>query len=326
MNKLQNISNLSEDELYSTLRTKGVLVKVHVYRSRNGVEVTPKMFGIDESKSTELEEFTKEHLKNGFLNFLPNTYEIEAKVRMAKARMAIGYDGEYMTIDTYKEYKEYVAKACAEYLEVRDRILSNWDSIITNFKIIVKKSLEDMNSLNREVIYDTIVDRIPSKEEYAESFHMGITVREFPGMNLSLFDDEVGEDMKESIKKESLNTVYDVLKSSLQDCFDISNQCLSSFHQHDRIANKTIGALKEAGKKITKKNIFGNEKIEKVVKLIDETSKLIDDEEIAEQCEIIAVLSYGYAGSLNLKLNLKDSMLTENELQIMYTAYKNEED
>ena len=327
MNNLQNLSNMSEDDIYKELRTKGVLVKVHVYRSRNGVEVTPKMFGVDSSMSSELEEFTKEHLKNGVLNFLPNTYEkelkkIEAKVRMAKARMAIGYDGEYMTIDSYKEYKKYVEKAEKEYFEVRDRILSNWDSIISNFKIIVKKSLEDMKSLNKEVIFDTIISKIPSKEEYAKSFSMGITVREFPGMNVGLFDEELGKDMKDSIKQESLNTVYDILKSSLQDCFDIANQCLVSFQQNDRIANKTLGTLKESGKKIAKKNLFGNEKIDKFIELIEETSKLIDDDEIAEQCELIAVLSYGYADSLNLSLNLKDSILTENELKIMYVAYK----
>lgn len=324
---LQNISNMSEEEMCKELRTKGVLVKVHVYRSRNGVEVTPKMFGVDSTISSELEEFTKEHLKNGVLNFLPKTYEkelkkIEAKVRMAKMRMSIGYDGEYMTIDSYKEYKKYVEKAEKEYFEVRDRILTNWNSIISNFKVIVKKSLEDMNSLNKEIIFDTIVSKIPSKEEYAKSFKMGITVREFPGMNLDLFDEELGVDMKNSIKQESINTAYDILKSSLQDCFDIANQCLVSFHQNDRIANKTIGSLKESGKKISKKNLFGNEKVDKIIELINETSKLIDDEEIAEQCEVITVLSYGYANSLNLSLNLKDSILTENELQIMYLAYK----
>ncbi|HCL4480136.1 TPA: hypothetical protein N2D99_002222 [Clostridium botulinum] len=326
--------NISVETIDEYLQKQGVLVKIHVGRIRNYVEVSPKLFGVNNEESEQLKEFFKEYMKNGSLTFIPNSYEktlkaIESKVRMKKNRLALGYDGEYMTIDTYREYAQYVKECREEYLIQRNLIVSNWANLMSKFREVVRSSLEQMNAISKETIYNEIISRIPSKEEYSRSFYMDISLKAFPVMsNINLFDEDIAEEVKKSIKQESVRSVYEILGNTLGDAFENINNILLSYDNTGKIANKTLGAVKECGRRIGKKNLFKNAVIDSIILDINEMTNIIDHGDIAEKCEIILSKIYGYAEEIEVLdyINTRKSLLTEEEMLLIYGTFENKDD
>lgn len=326
------------------LQQNGVLVKVNIGRIRNYIEVNPKIFGVDVDKSQELGEFFKEYIKNGSMTFIPNSDEkvlhnIEAKVRTKKDRMALGYNNEYMTLDIYKEFAQYVKEAEKEYLEKRDLIVSKWDDkidgmgniieegLITKFKKSLKKSLEEMNAVNGLHAFEQVISKLPSKEDYINSFYLKIKLSAFPiAQNLDLFDEEISEQIKNDCIQDSINSVNEILGNTLSDCFTVVNNLLVSYDKGGKIAHKTMAGLKEGAKRISQKNLFKSPMIESIAKDMISMSSLSDADEIAEKSEVVLSKIYGYASEVNLisKLDLNKSVLSEEELDIIYKSFKME--
>ncbi len=325
--------NISVENIDEYLQKQGVLVKIHVGRTRNYVEVSPKMFGVNNEKSEELKEFFKEYMKNGSLTFIPNSYEkklkaIESKVRMKKNRLALGYDGEYMTIDTYREYAQYVKECREEYFTQRNSILLDWANLMSKFRQVTRNSLEQMNSINKEKIYNEIISRIPSKEEYSRSFYMDISLKAFPVMsNLNLFDENIAEEVRKSIKRESVRSVYEILGNTLGDAFESVNNILISYDNNGKIANKTMGCINECANRLNKKNLFKNAIIDSIIADLDIIKTLSDHLDICEECEIILSKIYGYAEEIEVLdyINTRKSVLSEEQMLLIYETFRDKD-
>lgn len=316
------------------LQENGVLVKVHVGRTRNYVEVSPKVFGIDVDKSEGLNEFFKEYMKNGRMTFIPNTDEkilhnIESKVRTEQKRKAIGYDNEYMTILIYKEFNEYVKIAREEYFNASERILDKWDELILRFKESLKSSLDEMSAINKLNVYEQVIAKLPSREDYRKSFYLDISLRAFPvSENINLFDESIGEEIKQSQIRDSVNSVHEILSNTLADCFDVLNNLLVSFDgsKNGKIAPKTMSGLREGAKRVKQKNLFKNSLIDSISEDMDVMYNMDNGEDIAEMAEVTLAKIYGYAKEVDLSkaINLNKSFMSEEELGLMYNAYKSE--
>lgn len=323
---------VSVENIDRFLQQQGVLVKIHIGRARNYIEVNPKIFGVDVDKSEELNEFFNEYIKNGTMTFIPNSDEkrlrnIEAKVRTKRERMAIGYDNEYMPIEIYKEFKDYVDKSRIEYLHVRDMIIDRWDELIARFKGVLSTSLSDMNALNKEAIYQQILSKLPTKKDYEDSFYMRIGLRAFPvAENLDLFDEDISTQMRETLLQDSVKSVYDILGNTLKDCFNSVNAVLVSYDKSNRIAHKTMAGLKEGAKRIRQKNLFKNPMIESIAKNMEDMTKLSSDDEISESAEIVLSKIYGYSTEISVKpIPLSKSALTGEDMLIIYNSIKDED-
>lgn len=319
--------NVTVENVDEYLQKQGVLVKVHVGRLRNYVEVIPGLFGVDISQSEELGSFFKNYIRNGRLNFIPSDYEkklksIEAKVRKMKASMAIGYDNEYLPIEIYKEFSRYVKEARVEYFEVRDSILANWVQLISIFKDSLQNSLEQMGALDKEVIQSSIMSRIPTQDKYAESFYLRTSLKAFPVMaNVNLFDDEVAEEVRESLRQESVRSVYEIMGNLLNNAFQIINHGLHIFEE-GRLTKATLNSIKNNSYQIQRKNLFKNAFIDEIVNdmyTLSGTSK----SDFSEAGEILLAKIYGYAYEIGVtnEIDLKNSILSEEELEILCSTF-----
>lgn len=326
--------NVEVEHIDKFLQQNGVLVKVHIGRTRNYLEVNPKIFGVDINKSQELTEFFKDYIKNGSMTFIPNDDErrlhnIEAKVRTEKNRKSLGYDNEYMTIPIYKEFAEYVKKAREEYFAERDNILDKWDLLMERFKEKLKISLEQMNAVDSFHAYEQVINKLPGKEDYSGSFYMEISLRAFPvAENIDLFDEDIQEKIKEDTLKDSISSVNEILSNTLADCFTVVNSLLVSYDKSGKIAHKTMTGLKDGADRIKQKNLFQIEKINNISIKMAKMASLQDPDEIAEKAENVLAQIYGYAEEVGLtnKLSLNKSVLSEEELSLIYKSFQMEEE
>ena len=320
--------NVQIENIDKYFQEQGVVVRVHVGRIRGNFELTPVTLGVN-MQSDEVKQFFKDHVKNGSMSFIPLSIEksfqrVENRIRMALSRKAIGYDNRYMPIEVYKEYAEEVKNAKEEYFEIRDTVLSQWDQLKANFKANLEIALSEMNPMDKERIERAILEKYPSKDAYANSFYMKTSLKAFPVMaNISLLDEDLKEDVKESALEDNLSMVHEVLGICFNEAFQIANTIYKAFDRNRKLPNKTKGSLSNAIKSIKKKNLL---KHPSIVELIDDLDTLYHTSETDEAIEIsesILARSYGEAADLNLigYIDTRDCELSQSDLEILYQAY-----
>lgn len=299
------------EDLSSYIRKQGLIVKVHIGRRRNYVEVSPKLFGVDiANEGEDLREFFKEHIKMGKMSFIPDSYEkplinIESAIRMKKNRNSIGYEDSFMTLPSYEEFAKDFKEKQAEYFEQRDYILSKWDELIADFQKRLTLSLDELNSVDKGVIFADIISKIPTKEEYANSFYMSISAKAFPVTeNLDVFSEDIQTQIKEGLTQETITTLYEVIGNTLNDAFQCVNRVLISIGKSEKVAPKTRSGLSDAVTRIRQKNIFNNAKIEEIAQTINAMTNLKADE-IAEPAELALAKVYGYAKEIGVEQEIK---------------------
>lgn len=320
--------HISVENIDKYLQQQGVLVDVHVGRLRNKVDISPNMFGVDTEKSEDLTTFFKDYVNTGKMCFIPMKYEkkfqsIETSLRSKKSTMSLGYDNKYMPIETYKEYKEYVELKKKEYFSLRDEILDLWDNLIDNFKFTVDISLREMNALNSNLLKKQIFSKIPSKDKYGSSFYIETSLKAFPIMNnLDLLDDSIEEELKESMKKDSIKSVYEILSNILSDAFESVNKVLTFYNKKGTLTDKQLKVLILLKPRIASKNILKNVLINEIIKDLSEINLLVDDDDIAERCERVLARIYGFAAEIevDMYLDLSKSALSVDELTSIYDA------
>lgn len=318
------------EDLAGYIRKQGLIVKEHIGRKRNYVEVSPKLFGVDvSSKGDDVKELFKEHVKMGKMSFIPDTYEkklvnLESSLRMSRRRACIGYDDKFMPLEVYKAFvkNEFEIKK-KEYFEVRDDIVSKWDGLIRHFKDILRISLDELNTIDKESIFSTLVAKLPSKQEYKDSFYMTITAKAFPVVeNLDMFEESIQEQIRDGLNQETIETLYEIIGNTLDDAFENVSKILLTVQKNDRVANKTLGALKKAAERVAQKNIFHNPKIEEIrLEILDVLASSNDIDVMAEKAEYLLATIYGYAQELNIEnsVNLNGSPLSADELMSIYS-------
>lgn len=328
------------EDLSSYIRKQGLIVEEHIGRRRNYVKVSPKVFGVDlATKGTETNEFFKQHMRMGKITFLPESYEtelinIESTVRVSRKRNSIGYDNKFMTIDSYNNFMKLVEKKKVEYFETRDRIVANWDTIIARFKEILWISLDELRAIDQEKVFNTIISRLPSKEDYANSFYMTIGAKAFPVTeNLSMFSEDIQDQIQNGLNQETIQTLYEVIGNTLNDGFETISKVLKSLKKDEKTFKKihfrTFDALKDVSKRIAQKNIFNNPKIEEIRQAIEELPPLAVDSEIMyAESEVVQAMIYGYAMELGIEeqINLKGSPVSESDLLAYIESFKTGED
>lgn len=322
------------EDLAGYLRKQGLIVNEHIGRKRNYVEVSPKLFGVNVSeKGDDVKELFKEHIKMGKMSFIPDKYEkklvnLESSLRMARRRSCIGYDETFMPLDTFKEFSKEFEDKKRKYFEVRDEIVGMWDSLIVRFKSILQSSLDELNSLDKMTVFSAIVAKLPSKEEYRESFYMTLTVKAFPVTeNLDMFDESIQSQIKDGLNQETVTTLYEIIGNTLNDAFDNVAKVLTSIQKNDKVANKTLGSLKTASDRIAQKNIFNNPKITQIRREILALSVNKDEDTQAEQAENLLATIYGYAKELHIEheISLTGSPLSADELVAIYSMIEESE-
>lgn len=310
------------------LHQAGVLVKLHIGRIRGNVELTPSALGVNVD-SEGIKTFFTDYVKNGSISFIPQAIEkefrrIEDKIRKLRLKLAIGYDGSYMPIQVYEQFKQELEKAKEEYFEQRDFILSQWDDLKVKFFQELEGMLSQLNPIEKDKIFKSIARKYPSREEYAESFYMRTSLKAFPVVeNLSLLDEEMAEEVRKSSLEDNLNMVHELIGVCLNEIFVAANAVYRGFDKNRKLSPRTIALIKNAPKAIRSKNLLKHPSVDALTKELEVLGSTQDPSDAFELAEEILAKAYGEAMNLQLVryLNLKDCDLSVADLEVLARAY-----
>lgn len=323
--------NIQIEDIDKYLQQRGVLVKVHIGRMRNYMEMNPKTFGINVKENNDLDTLFKDYVQNGKMSLIPKNVEkelinIEKKIRTERDKCALGYEREYMTIETYKKFVKFVEREKNKYFEKRDQICEDWDLYVARFKEKVEKGLETMNAIDRLSMYKQMVDKIPTKEQYYNSFYVELGTRIFPiAENVCLLDDDISEEIKKSTYNQSLSSVYEVIEDGLNSCFNLCNKVLKSYKNNEKIIHQTLKAVGDGVVRIRQRNLFKNELIDSISRDLEKICKNPNDDEIFSIAEMSLAKIYGYAEEIGVKIDLDNCELSPEILAVMYKSYQMEQ-
>lgn len=321
--------NVKIMDINKLMQQSGVLVDVHVKKLTSSVTINPKTLGVDVDSSMELQDFFKKYVNSGKISFLTKELSkqlttVETSIRQKKKKMAIDEEGRYMPIAVYKEFKEEFLKHQERFNNIVHDIAEQWDELMEMFKQDLDFALSTMNAIDKKDRKREILSKIPSREQFEYGSCMDLELSAFPiAENISILDEQLTDDMKESIRKKSLNTVYQLLGDLVSDIFPIANNVVAYFQENSFIHAKQSTALADLKKRVVNRNILNHPVMNYVVKVLDEIGKLTDDEEIEEKCEEIMILIYKFAKEIDIDvyLNLSDCVMKESDLEILASTY-----
>lgn len=316
------------ENLDTYLQQEGVIVQVHIGRIRGAFELTPKTMGVN-IHTDSVKDFFKSHVKNGSMSFLPNSVEkgfqrIENRIRQKRVRMSIGYENSFMPIDTYKDFAEDVKQAKVEYLKMRDEVLETWVDMKKQFVANLDVALHELNSFDRERIYNAIISKYPSKDAYRESFYLHTSLKAFPVMaNLSLLDEGLSDEVREGAVRDNLKMVHEVLGVAFNDAFQTANTIYKAYAVKRKLPSKTKGSISHTIKGLKSKNVLKHPAVDDLIDDLDSLYHATDVDDGMEMSEAIMAKSYGNCSELNLMnyLDLSDSELGQSDLEVLAESY-----
>lgn len=317
------------NDLSNMIRQSGLIIREKIRRKRSYIEVSPKMYGVNISqKQHDTQEFFKNHVKTGRISFIPDIYEkeltnVEGKARIARRRACIGYDEKYMTMADYEEFQKKFDVWTAEYYAIRDKIVAQWDTLIASFKKSLESSLKDLNSVDQEKLMETILSRIPTKDEYADSFEMRLQIEAFPvADNLAMFTPEIQSAMAETVNEEAVKAMYQMIGSNLDAIFSQCSRLIVSLRKDGKVNLRSVKMMSSIAKQIRKNNIIDNDKISELAERADGLGKLTDMGDIAVESDKLLLEAFAYAKELFItdSLSWLESPYTEKECEKMIAA------
>lgn len=310
---------------------QGVLVDVHAGRFSGKATLNPKIYGVDISKDEQLSNFRKEYIKGEKISFIPASIEkkfnsIETATRMKKKELAIGFEDKYMPIEVYKEFNEYLKKQQSKYADVKEEVLSQWDILMKSFKDSLDEMLNKLQSVDKDEIRSNVLAKAPTKESFEESCKLEVDVLAFPtSQNLALLDEDLSEEIKESLEKKSLNTVYEILGNILADGFESINNAMQLYQDNNCFKKPTLDSLDRLKVRMSKRNILKHPVVNNIIKNLESIKKCEeDDDEILQLLEDSSVLIYSFAKSIEVDvyIDLTKSVLAEKTLQDLSLGLK----
>ena len=334
MNK-NNVENLLKDtdvkieNIDTCLKEQGIIVTVSFGGGRNAYKISPKAFGVKEEElSEESQEFLEKHVRNGSVTFIPkDKYKklraIESRTKKKLTELSIGYNNSFMPINSFTEYAKYFNEAKKEYLQIGEELSTEYSKMLNRFKEIVEKSIEDLDAYAAEEEYNRIMQEIPTKEAFKNSFKAEMSISLFPTMkDMEGLDDEIQKHMKEQYEEMGKNLVGDTTVNIINEAFSSLISIFNSDKERGKLHHKIIEGLTNSTKRMAEKNILGNERLDKVRTEMQEL--LAVDIDIAiEKAEVLLAELYVYAKGLKIqdKVNLKNCPLTAKELETIYKLY-----
>lgn len=306
---------ISVDTIGKHLYRSGLLVKLIIGRMRLKYEYDFKALGIDFNE-TSSKDFAKGHMQNGKISILPMYLEkkltsIEGSLRNRQKRMATGFEGQFMPLDSYTEFKADFENTRKEYFAVRDEILNNWDTLIEDYKKRLEVLLQDVNAIEKEVVYDKMIGMIPGKEAYANSFKMMLSVKTMPQVSE---DEGLHDEINEVIAKDIVSVVHETVAGCLEKAFSLANSAAKGYREGE-IGIRTVGAIRTISTTLRNRNVVANNPIiEEVALLFDEAAASEDRDEMASVAEIIMAKTYCYAKKNSLPLP-KQTVISEEDLE-----------
>lgn len=315
--------DIEVENIDTYLQKQGVVVDISVGRLRIPISLDPKIYGIDIDENKELNEFFSEHVKNSKLVFISKQKEkrlqsLETNVRQKLSTMAIGYNKKYLPIETYKEFEIFFNEKKAEYLAVRDEIVDNWEHTVKSFAVKLDISLSQLNSLDRENLKIKIMNRIPTMEQYRDSFYMETHIRAFPVMaNVDVFDKDIAKKVRDSAVKENINSVYEIISNVLDNAFVILSKSYKYYQKYSTLNAVQLKKINSLIPLLKRNNLLKNELINEIISDLEVVSKETDIDYKMELIDVIFGKIYKYSIEIGItdRLSLNESVYDKPTLE-----------
>lgn len=324
---LKGVRGVNVENFSNYLQQTGIVVEPHIGRLRKKFGLPKEVLGL----SNKGNDFYNDYVTGGTFSLLHKNDEnalssIESAVRHAVRKYAIGYDGKYIPIDIYKdEYLPYFQEKQKKYFEKRDEIVGKWDEIVETFKNELSDFLENNAELTDEEITNlkaSVYSSIPSKQAFYDSFYMNLGLTAFPvAANLSLLDESITDEVKDSIARESVQTLYEVLGTLMNDAFKTINGIVKYYNDKGCVSRRYKSVTTDLIQRLQKNNILKHRLIEEIIDEIRSLHMLDDEDDIIEKCEFIMAKIYGFVLETKTEnyVDFSDSQLNEGAMYVMIT-------
>lgn len=300
---------ISVEQIGRHLYRSGLLVKLVIGRIRLKYSVDPKALGVDFSDLAS-GEFARDHLENGKISMLPIVVEkrlnsLEGALRNRQKRLAVGFDGQFLPLDSYSEFKKDFENTRKEYFAVRDDIVALWDTYVSAYKEKLRDLLSELNAIERGVVYDRMIANIPTAKEYQDSFKMLMVVKTMPQVEE---DSGLHDEINQILAKDIVSVVFETIAGCLDKVVKLANSAIRGNEDGD-IPPRTIGAIRTLPVTLRTRNVVANNPmVEELAELIHQASQASEQSELATTMEIVESLAYCYATDNNIPLSVKPTM------------------
>lgn len=316
------------EDLANYIRRSGLIVKESIGRKRLVFEMNPKFYGVNLSEKGEtVQGFHKNHIKSGGIFFIPkeeekNLINLESSVRMLRRRSSIGYEDRFMPLETYEAFKKEFEERKKKYFEFRDSIVNRWPELLANFRKELTDWLQEFNAQDREVLFTTIMSRVPTVTEYKNSFYMNLNIKAFPvAENLDMFRDEIKDQIQNGLTEDTVATMYEIIGNTLNQAFETVMIAIEAHKSNGVISPRTKGSVKRTAEMIAEKNIFANPVIDDVKVMMLE---MLRSSDITDSGEQILGAIFGYAKELGIgkQIDISKCYLSADELSMYYEEFQ----
>lgn len=312
-------------------REKGVIVTLSFKGGQRTYSISPKAFGVKrENLSEESQEFLDKHVKNGSVTFISKDewkklQTIKSKTRKKLDELSIGevLGNSYLTTESFLEFEKYFNASRKEYLEVRDSLVQKYDDMVLRFKEIIENSISDMEAHAAKTEYERIMNKLPTKEEFKESFIAEMHCFGIPTLSdLDEVDERIRLRLTNQYKEIGESLVGDATISIINEGIKALSSVVRSGAINGRIHPKVLDGVKNSTNRMKQNNIFSNPRLDEA-RLEMEKILTIDVDSAIELAERLLAELYNHSVELGLeeKADLKDCPFDGEELKSLYQMY-----
>lgn len=316
---LENVTDISD-------YIEGVILvgDIHIHRASGTTVLNKKMLGIN-TDSIGVDDFFKNYTKDGTIYLIPTNKNsvggrlnsLTANIRQRMSASYFNRDRKWMTVDSYLNFKEFLKEKEEDFFAIRDEIVSNWDIYYNKFEEDLRFAFRNLHTVEADSHIKKILDSMPTKNKFADSFALDFDVYLMPGCDISQITDKgILEDLKAGETKRVLEYFNGVIGTALDYAFQkVSNAYESTSFSVSKtgtaVPTKTLVALGNVPVELRSRKILKDSGflLEEVAVSIEEmTSSLQTIMDMTDALDLImdtASLIYGYS----VELSLEDSIV-----------------
>lgn len=305
-------------------RSAGVYVSLKCSRQRGTIPLPPQLIGVAKMKDAAKEAYAN-YVSLGRISFIP----AEDEARLMKVESAIRYQlgrrtvsNGFMPLSKYDTFKVEFMDAKFNYFVERDRILSNWDTLVRSFTEAVTAVVEESSLLqhDKDKLCKEILEKIPSKEAYANSFSMSLVVQTFPAQpDVQNLPQELSADVLNTWKDTVLENAVECISSLAQEVFDMCSGVAAKYADRGNINGNSLNGLIVMGQRIVENNLFRNPTLKEASDLLKSLQTIapnaVDEQE--EVVENVLIALYQYSVETGMELTMPKRGLSKANLEAM---------
>lgn len=316
--------DINQFNISNFIRQNGVMVKLQITGGNQEISVaTDELREVSEQTG----KFMNSHFKASKLSFIDKKTtkllsQIKNKARRALYNNAVTEAGNFLTVESYKEFNKVFKEAKAEFQDIVDNLTSNYFSIKEQFEnetyFYLKDILSGANPEDITKIYNSVIKRIPSEEEFKNSFSFVHSVYYFPVNNeYEINDTEIEEIVEKTTSEDSLALILNTF-------INLGNTLFRTVYKlvtKTNLSDKELEVINRDIKRVNGLNFIESQSLNS---WIDEIREIASDQNNIDndRAEMLLATIYNEYGNRDIKNELPSiPKLTKEYLEDIEAMY-----